>query len=181
MYKWRKYYIPFCLLTGLLSACTSSLAAHSQGWGKVSMNGEIVDTACAIDTESRDQTIDMGVIPTSVIKQFGKAPPKPFSIRLVDCRWERYPSSKDEWESFTVTFDGSADGDFFTITGDAEGVQLAMYDEYGTQIIAGKELPKRDIVPGDMTLNYELQLVTNNQSLRAGTYHTLLRFKIDYY
>jgi len=181
VYEWQKHYLPLCLLTGLLSACTSSLAATSQGWGKVSMTGEIVDTACAIDTESRDQTIDMGVIPTSEIRQLGKAPSKPFSIKLIDCRWERYPSSKGEWQSFTVTFDGPADGDFFTVDGDARGVQLAMRDEYGSQIIAGKELPKRDIVPGDMTLNYELQLVTNNQSLRAGTYHTLLRFKVDYY
>lgn len=181
MKRWQKHNALLCVLFGILGTSAPAFSAPSQGWGKVSMYGEIVDTACAIETESRDQTIDMGVIPLSVLKQFGKAPPKPFNIQLVDCRWERYPSSKGEWQTFEVTFDGPANGDFFTVSGEAKGVQLAMRDDQGTPVIAGKPLPKRDIVPGDMTLNYELQLVTDNQRLQAGSYQTLLRFKIDYY
>lgn len=181
MKGWRNYDAQLYLIFGMLSVCSPAFSAPSQGWGKVSMYGEIVDTACAIETGSRDQTIDMGVIPISVLKQSGKAPSKPFNIQLVDCRWERYPSSKGEWQTFEVTFDGPSNGEFFTVSGEAKGVQLSMRDDQGTTVIAGKPLPKREIIPGDMTLNYELQLVTDNQRLQAGSYQTLLRFKIDYY
>lgn len=181
MNGWRKHHAPLCVLLGIVGLCPSAFSEPSQGWGKVSMYGEIVDTACAIETESRDQTIDMGVIPVSVLKQFGKAPPKPFHIQLVDCHVDRYSGTQNEWKSFDVTFDGPASGEFFTVSGEAKGVQLAMRDDQGIPIIAGKPLPKKELIPGDMTLNYELQLVTNNQRLQAGSYQTLLRFKIDYY
>jgi len=161
--------------------CSPALSVSSPGWGKVSMHGEIVDTACAIKTESRDQTIDMGVIPLNVLKQFGKAPPKPFNIQLVECRWERYPSTKGEWQTFNVTFDGPANGEFFTLNGEAKGVQLSIRDSQGIPVLAGKPLPEGELISGKMIMNYELQLVADNQRLQAGSYQTLLRFKIDYY
>ncbi|MEX6003876.1 fimbrial protein [Providencia vermicola] len=97
------------LLTLFLSP---QMAASPHGWGKVTMGGEIVDTACAIDIGSRDQTINMGVLPTSYIREVGKGPIKEFNIKLVDCRWEKYSKENNEWNSFEVTFDGPSEGVF---------------------------------------------------------------------
>lgn len=181
MKGWQKHCFSSCITLGLFGICLPVFAASSQGWGKVSMYGEIVDTACAIETGSRDQTIDMGIISLATLKQLGKAPPKEFHIQLVDCRLESYLPHKNEWQTFDVTFDGYSNGDFFTVSGEAKGVQLALRDEYGTTVVAGKPLPRREISPDKMTLNYELQLVTDNHQLKSGSYQTLLRFKIDYY
>ncbi len=180
MKGWRKYKALLCIL-GIFSAIPTVFSASSHGWGKVLMSGEIVDTACTIETDSRDQIIDMGIIPLSIIKEFSKAPPKNFNIRLVGCRWERYSSNKNQWQTFDVTFDGPGVDNFFTVTGEAKGVQLEIRDEQGIQVIPGKTLPKKSIASGDMSLKYTLQLVTNHQRLQPGSYQTLLRFKIDYY
>ncbi|VTR51655.1 P pilus assembly protein, pilin FimA [Serratia fonticola] len=39
---------------------SSHAAAGLAGWGRVNMQGSIIDTACAIAVESREQSIDMG-------------------------------------------------------------------------------------------------------------------------
>lgn len=166
------------LLTLFLSP---QMAASSHGWGKVTMNGEIVDTACAIDIGSRDQTINMGVLPTSYIREVGKGPIKEFNIKLIDCRWEKYSKDNNEWNSLEVTFDGPSEGDFFTLSGEAKGVQLALHDISGYSITPGKPLPALGITPGTMILKYQMQLVTNYHPVKAGNYQTLLRFKVDYY
>lgn len=156
-------------------------ASSHDEWGKVTMNGEIVDTACAIDIDSRDQTIDMGIIPADYIREVGKGPTKEFRIKLVDCRWEKYSKDNNEWNSLEITFDGPSEGDYFTLFGEAKGIQLALKDISGNSVIPGKPLPALGITPGPMILRYQTQLVTNNHPVIAGNYQTLLRFQIDYY
>lgn len=64
----KRCYSAFCLL--MLLPMQSSFAAA--GWGRVNMQGAVIETACAIDTESRDQTIDMSIAPLSQIIRDGK-------------------------------------------------------------------------------------------------------------
>lgn len=155
-----------------------------QGWGSVSMSGEIIDIACSIDTHSVDQTIDMGLVSASVLRQSGKAPPKPFSIELIDCLAAHDMTRNLPSRSFQLVFDGATNGDYFSVTGEAKGIQLALYDSSGELVIPGRPVERDKVYPtvdAHAVLNYELQLVADNKPLKAGTYNTLISFRLEYY
>ncbi|MFK3695133.1 fimbrial protein [Serratia bockelmannii] len=166
-----------CLFS--LSALSASAADTVAGWGRVNMQGSIIDTACAIAVESREQTIDMDVVPLADIIRDGQGRSKNFSIDLVNCIAER--PGKDDWKQFQVTFDGEADGELFGVNGEASGVALQIIDTAGNIATPGKSLPLMDIVPGDMRLNYTMKLVANNHALKSGDYFSSIRFKLDYF
>ncbi len=152
---------------------------HIAGWGRVNMQGSIIDTACAIAVDSREQTIDMGVLPLSDIIRDGQGRSQPFSIDLVNCINER--PGKESWKKFQVTFDGEANGGLFGVNGNASGVALKIIDTQGNVAMPGKAMPPIDIVTGDSQLNYTMRLVANNQALKAGDYLSSIRFKLDYF
>lgn len=149
------------------------------GWGRVNMQGSIIDTACAIAVDSREQSIDMGIIPVADIIRDGNGRSKPFSIDLVNCVLDR--PGKEDWKQFQVIFDGDADGDLFGVHGGASGVGLQITDGLGNIASPGKALPVVDIAPGSMQLNYSLKLVANNHAVKSGDYFSSIRFKLDYF
>lgn len=156
-------------------------AASSQGWGRVNMQGAIIDTACAISIDSRDQTIDMEVVPLADIIRDGQGRSKPFSIELVNCTLERPDPTLPGWKQFQVTFDGDNEGELFGVRGDASGVALRITNESGNIATPGVPLRAQDIIPGAMQLNYHLRLVANQHTLKAGDYFSAIRFKLDYF
>ncbi|MDT3254055.1 fimbrial protein [Serratia sp. root2] len=178
MYINRKTLIVFSCL--FLSVSFSARAAGDlAGWGRVNMQGSIIDTACAIAVDSREQSIDMGVIPVADIIRDGQGRSKSFSIDLVNCVLER--PGKADWKQFQVTFDGDTEGDLFGVHGGVSGVGLQISDDVGNIASPGKALPFVDIIPGSMQLNYSLKLVANNHALKPGDYFSSIRFKLDYF
>nr|WP_315290285.1 fimbrial protein [Serratia proteamaculans] len=178
MFISRKALIVFpCLFTTVFFSvhATGGLA----GWGRVNMQGSIIDAACAIAVDSREQSIDMGVIPLADIIRDGQGHSKPFSIDLVNCVLDR--PGKEDWKHFQVTFDGDPEGDLFGVSGGASGVGLQISDSLGNIASPGKALPFVDIIPGGMQLNYSLKLVANNHALKSGDYFSSVRFKVDYF
>lgn len=166
-----------CLLFSVLFS--SHTAAGLAGWGRVNMQGSIIDTACAIAVDSREQSINMGVIPVSDIIRDGQGRSKPFSIHLVDCVLER--PGKEGWKHFKVTFDGDAEAGLFGVHGDTSGVGLQISDGLGNIALPGKALPLTDIVPGNLRMDYSLKLVANNHAVKSGDYFSSIRFKLDYF
>ena len=175
----HRYYfmVPFILV--MLTRSVDAELRPAQGWGRVNMQGSIVDTACAIAVESRDQTIDMEVVPLADIIRDGQGRSKRFTINLVNCVTER--PNKPDWRQFQVTFDGDAEGELFSVQGDASGVALRIIDLAGNIAIPGKPLPFGEISPGNMQLNYTMKLMANNHALKAGDYFSVIRFKLDYF
>ena len=164
-------------------SCLFSLSAHASqslhGWGRVNMQGSIIDTACAITLESREQTIDMGVTPVADIARDGQGNSRAFVIELVNCVQAR--PGKNDWKQFQVTFDGDAEGALFGVRGEASGIALQIADEHGNVAIPGQPLPLTDIVPGGRQLNYALKLMANRHALKSGEYFSAIRFKLDYF
>lgn len=173
----RVFYFPvfFCLLY----LCSSHAAERDQGHGRINMQGSIIDTACAIAVDSRDQVIDMGVIPFADILREGHSKTKHFTIQLINCVLTR--PEKPDWHQFQVTFDGKHDGQYFGVNGDASGISLRITDENGYHVIPGKALPLQALALGERNLNYTLTLMPNQRQLRAGEYFATLRFKLDYF
>ncbi|WP_258090195.1 fimbrial protein [Serratia liquefaciens] len=171
-------YSALCLLMLLPIENSQATAA---GWGRVNMQGAVIETACAIDTDSRDQTIDMSVLPLSQIMRDGQGLTRPFSIRLINCVLERMDENIPKWRRFQVTFDGRIDNGLFGVDGQARGVALQLADNYGNIVVPGIPSPFMNITEGNRELNYSLRLVSNNQVLRSGAYTSTIRFKMDYY
>ena len=168
-----------CLLLALPGA--AGAAIFSQGEGRVNMQGAIIDTACAIATESREQIIDMDIAPVGEIARDGQSKTHAFTIELINCMLTRPLPGLANWQQFQVTFDGDADGDLFGVGGEAKGIALKIADTQGNMARPGKPLPAAEITPGRMILNYTIALVSNNQPLHAGNYSSAVRFKLDYY
>ncbi|MCP1107083.1 type 1 fimbrial protein [Serratia nevei] len=169
-----------CLLLAALSPVARA-AVFSQGEGRVNMQGAIIDTACAIATESREQIIDIDITSMGEITRQGKGRDRSFAIKLINCILERPSKELPDWKQFQVTFDGEADGDLFGVHGEAGGVAIMIYDEQGNVALPGEPLPASAIIPGDMTLKYSMTLVSNNQPFKAGSFSSAVRFKLDYY
>ncbi|WP_254912020.1 fimbrial protein [Enterobacter cloacae] len=174
-YKFGLFFVFPCFFT----SCVVHATTADSGQGRIYMQGAIIDTACAIAIESRDQVIYMDTVPLIDIRRNGQGASKPFSIDLVNCVIKR--STKDLWKQFQVTFDGTTDGEFFGVSGDASGIGLQITDQDGHTVVPGVPLPPADIIPGEMQLNYYLKLVANKKPLKVGDYSSSIRFRLDYF
>lgn len=148
--------------------------------GAVRVQGSIIETACAIDVGSRDQTIDMGSLPLGQIVRDGQGILRPFTIRLVNCTLERQNPVTPNWQYFRVTFNGAHEQGLFRVSGQAEGVGLEIRREDGEVVIPGQAMSPQTLTPGMRDLAYRLRLVANHRALTAGQYYSQLRFKLDY-
>lgn len=178
----KKGYRQFTFLITLFLICETKLAiAQSQGWGTVNMHGSILETACSIDINSRDQTINMATLPISQIIRDGYSSNRFFTIQLVNCDIYRWDSSLPNFSHFKITFDGLRENKLFGIEGEATGVGLQITDSLGEIAIPGKTMSAINITPKDMLLKYSIRLVGNYQPLTTGNYYSNIKFKMDYY
>lgn len=166
-----------CLLTPLSLQLRGAQAAHDFGHGRVTMQGAIIDTACAL--EERDQVVELGMSTTGEILHSGQGPAREFSLHLVGCSLQHVPANKPDWARFQVTFDGLRDGTLFGVTG-ASGIGVRITDDSGHVAVPGEPMPFQPLHPGQITLNYRLQVMPDHRPLRAGDYRAAIRFKVDY-
>lgn len=169
--------VVFSCLLPMLAICAQ--ASPSIQKGRVNMKGSIIDTACAIAVENREQVIDMGGTSLGNIARDGQGNARHFAIELVSCVLV-HPGNSD-WKQFQVTFDGNAEGPLFSVQGGASGVGLQITDIFGNVAIPGKPLPLNGFEPGKRQLNYILKVMSNQQVLKVGHYFTVIRFKMEYF
>ena len=146
----------------------------------LTMQGSIVETACAIDLGSRDQTIDMGSLSISHLLRDGQGAARPFTIRLVNCSLEKQQGNRPDWQYFRITFDGPHERGLFKVSGQAKGVGLEIRHQDNELSIPGSAMSPQQLTPGTRDLIYQLRLVANQQPLAAGQYNSQLAFKLDY-
>ncbi|OAT31262.1 MrfB family protein [Buttiauxella brennerae ATCC 51605] len=164
-----------------ISTAKSSVGGY-QDHGRATLSGSITGSACAIDTNSQDQSLNLGVISAAEIQQFGHGSETPFAIKLINCTLVSSSKTQPNWSYFSVTFDGNyIDGDLFGLDGDARGFGLYIKDEYGNSALPGQAMPAGIIDAGSIVLNYRLRLQKDNNSLQAGSYHTVIRYQLEYY
>ena len=169
------------LLVAIFTAQTMPATASVIGWGRVNMEGAIVNAACALEAASRDQTIDMKILPVEQITRDGHGLTRPFTLKLVNCGLAGENSTNTGRQHLRMIFDGNAEGKNFGVIGDARGVALRIVDSIGTDIYPGVPMSIENTLTKDYRLNYSMQLVANSQVLRAGDYRSAIRFKLDYY
>lgn len=175
----KNHIFPF-VLTSLTIFQSSQLPASEAGNGVVNMEGVIVERPCAIDVGDSEQVLTMDEVPVSQIVRDGRGPQKSFTIQLVDCVLQRLDPDKPDWQTFSVTFNGENDQGYFGLSGDARGIALAITDEAGNLARPGYVMSPAAIIPDEMLLRYNVNLVGNLKTLQAGDYQAAIRFTMAY-
>lgn len=154
-----------------------AIASHSyQDHGRVNMSGSILSTPCTLLTSE----INMGTSNIGKIIQNGKSDPSPFSLMLGNCDKQQSNDGKIDDSFFEVIFDGPSDGGSFILNG-VSGVGLQLSDASGNIAIPGTPLPGNSVTGKAQQINYTLRLVRTENGITAGEYHSVLRFKVNYF
>ncbi|WP_336219536.1 fimbrial protein [Citrobacter amalonaticus] len=169
------------VLPFMMMMCSGKLVcAQSIEQGRVSMQGSIIDTPCAIVTDDLEQTIDLGIATMGDIVQNGEGAEHTFSLHFVNCDSGADSASGAGLHEFQTTFDGPAQGDIFNLSG-ASGIGLQISDAAGNIAFPGKPMPSIPLTTDNQRVDYTLRLMGNNHRLKAGNFHSVLRFKVDYF
>ena len=162
--------------------------APAQGDGIVTLNGEVIDSACGLELASADQSIEMPPEPIGRLLRNTVGAPHPFQLRLVNCSLTRPDPSRPgetlpDWQHLRVTFDGARDreGRSFTAFGDSQGVAFHIWDSAGQESVPGVPMGLHPLKEGDMTLDYTLRLVGNGLPLVPGAHLAAVRFELEYF
>lgn len=150
-----------------------------QGIGSVNMTGSIIDTACAIAMSDQHQAVEYGTKTTGEMIHDGQGPVLSFRIHLISCSLSPSVPGHKDWSWFSVTFDGKHDDEYFGVTG-AEGIGIRVSDQIGNVAQPGVAMPPQPLSAGEQILHYRFQLVKDHHRMRAGKWHTTIRFKVDY-
>ena len=166
----------------------NSAQAAAQGDGVVTLGGQVVDSACGLEADSVDQTIEMPPEPMGRLLRYARGAPHPFQLRLVNCSLSREDPLRPgvplpDWQHLRVTFEGPSDreGLSFAAFGDSQGVAFHIEDSAGRESVPGEPMALIPLVEGDMTLQYTLYLVGNGLPLVVGSHRAAVRFKLEYF
>lgn len=171
-------FIPWCLL--FLTGWLCSSQAQDRGHGRITMNGQIVASACTIAGEDVNQSIYLGELPLRTLIANGEGPVSKFNLHLINCVLSN-ESEKKQWRDVLVTFDGVTDESLlFATKGEAQGVGIRIMDSHQRMAEAGKPMDAAELEPETTTLSYQLQLVRNNKALHSGEFSSTIRFMVYY-
>ena len=155
---------------------------HVWWHGRASFKGEVIAPACTLAMEDTYQSIDMGRTPVRDLQDSFSGPEKRFRLRLRNCELAGTGKRVYTASRVRVTFDGlqGETPDKFSLTGQAEGINLQILDNQGYPARVGKVMPPLLLNGNEEGLDYTLRVVRNGQPLKAGDYYAALRFKVDY-
>lgn len=155
---------------------------HVWWHGRASFKGQVIASACTLAMEDTWQAIDMGETPVRDLQDSFAGPEKKFRLRLRNCELAGTGKRVYTASRVRVTFDGlqGETPDKFSLTGQAEGINLQILDNQGYSARVGKVMPPLLLNGNEEGLDYTLRVVRNGQPLKAGDYYAALRFKVDY-
>ncbi|MGL4723251.1 MAG: fimbrial protein [Scandinavium sp.] len=171
----------FSLLLSLLLLQSTAQATTEWDHGRVNMRGSIVDAACSIATGDRVQAIEMATEPVGAILRDARGTDNKFDIQLSNCVLARDGDATPNQKRFSLTFSGGNNGDDFQVSGEAKGVALRIADTQNNIARPGVALLPQEIDPKNMTLNFHIFLVGDQQIIQAGNYRAAVNFNMNYY
>ena len=150
--------------------------------GRANFKGQVIAPACTLAMEDAYQEIDMGTTPLRDLQNSFAGSEKKFRLRLRNCELAGTGKQVYTATRVRVTFDGipGETPDKFSLTGQAEGINLQILDNYGNPTRLAKTMPPLLLKGNEDGLDYVLRIVRNGSPLKAGDYYAALRFKIDY-
>ena len=166
----------YFFLLSLLSFCGKADAIRTE-LGKVRMRGAVIESACTIDVNSQyhDQAIE---IPVDSMNTSSK-PQKKIKIKLVNCLL--FDDFGSGWHHFRFSFDGNNEKGLFFLEHNSADIAFQLSDSNGHILSPGSPITLASFEKRDKTLNYYFQLSDTQNIVSKKSYHSTIRFKIDYY
>lgn len=168
----------------LIFAISTKLQAapiQNEGSSRVSVNGQIIASACSIHTDDIRQEILFDALSQRTVRDNSVVGEKAFSLRLTNCRLEK--ETQGEWKSVTVTFDGevsSRNSSLFLVNGNSRGLALKLTSADGEQAFPGVSMNKIPLNREGLRLDYKLKVVHDGESFEEGFWFASLRFMVAY-
>lgn len=155
---------------------------HVWWHGRTTFKGQVIAPACTLAMEDAYQAIDMGETPVRDLKGSSAGIEKKFHLRLRNCELAGTGKQVYTASHIRVTFNGQQGEtpDKFSLIGQAEGINLQIFDDQGYPARAGKVMLPLLLNGNEEGLAYTLRIVSNGQPLKAGNFFAALRFKVDY-
>lgn len=149
--------------------------------GSVHFSGGVVNAACAVDTNSEAQTVEMGQIRTNEFTGTGSwSDPQPFSIVLKDC-------DTTISQRVGISFDGTTDAkepDILAVSGGAgvaSGIGIGIFDNQGNQIIPNAQAQAiTTIEDSTTTLNFIAKYRSTSNNVLPGKADAETWFTLTY-
>ncbi|MFW1802320.1 type 1 fimbrial major subunit FimA [Acinetobacter nematophilus] len=172
-------------ISALLLSTSSFAATTTVNGGTVHFVGELVNAACAVHTDSADQTVNLGQYRTASLAGVNsKTTPVPFEIKLVDCD----PTIA---ATAAVAFNGqSATGNVNLLAVSAGGSNQTAAKNVGIEIadstskilaVDGSTFSTpKNLIAGDNTLNFSARYVSVPGGATPGQANADATFVVKY-
>lgn len=171
------------VLASIAAAVSMNASAATVNGGTVRFQGEVVDAACSVVSDSVDQTVILDQVKSSIFTQAAQeaGQRKPFQITLADCEVGTTPGD------VTLTFNGTTEADPTIMTntagaGSAVGVGLRMFDHVGqmVELNTGISTTGMPLVDGTMVLPFSVDYVSTLASVTPGPVAAVATFQVTY-
>ncbi|HDT2108499.1 TPA: type 1 fimbrial protein [Enterobacter roggenkampii] len=188
--------IIFRCLVGLMLTGTT-LVAQAQSIvdgeaGLLHVSGSLTASPCRLDMVSQWQSVTLGNISTGQLQQAGaQGQPVNIELQLQDClQAASYSHDANSgnllWSphqpAVTVRFRAPADKtmpELFAVAG-ASGLGLRLRDAHGHNVLPNSDATQLLLNDGQNILSYTLTPERTGAPLRAGNWHTLISFGLEY-
>lgn len=141
--------------------------------GVIHFKGEVVNAACAIDSESMNQTVELGQVRSSRLAKAGDlSSAVGFNIKLNDCDTNVSSNAAVAFLGTTVTSNAA---------GSAQNVGIQILDRTGEVLVLDGATfsAKTDLIDGTNILPFQARYIALGQSV-AGTANADATFKVQY-
>lgn len=150
--------------------------------GVVHFKGEVVNAACAIDSESMNQTVELGQVRTARLAKTGDlSSAVGFNIKLNDCDSTVAGTAAVAFLGTTITGNDDTLALQNSAAGAAQNVGIQILDRSGTVLtLDGATFStKTDLIDGTNILPFQARYIATGQSI-AGTANADATFKVQY-
>lgn len=181
--------IALVMVSALALASTAVYAAEdgdapitTVNGGTVHFKGEVVNAACAIDSESVDQTVELGQVRTARLQASGDTSSAVgFSIKLNDCDPEISGTAAVAFLGTTIQDNDNTLALQNSAAGAAKNVGIQILDRTGEVLVLDGSTfsAKTDLINGTNVLPFQARYIATGQSV-AGIANADATFKVQY-
>ncbi|MFP2239771.1 fimbrial protein [Pseudescherichia vulneris] len=167
----------FALIAICAAICSFNGAALAGNGGTINMGGSIVETTCTIDVNGNDyQRIALNEITVNQFISRGQRYDHKFYVRLQNCALQAGR------QYYQIAFNGNAEGKYFVLEGDLQGVTMQIIDAHGNEAVPGVFLPiqSAEMDATGVSVPFYLRFVGMGE-LHAGTFMSTVFFNVDYF
>lgn len=165
-----------------VSAAEGDESVTTTNGGVIHFKGEVVNAACAIDSESMNQTVELGQVRSSRLAKAGDlSSAVGFNIKLNDCDTNVSSNAAVAFLGTTVTSNDDTLALQSSAAGSAQNVGIQILDRTGEVLVLDGATfsAKTDLIDGTNILPFQARYIALGQSV-AGTANADATFKVQY-